>query len=309
MHSARLRHIRQMHKGMEEPEDREDDTNVVTCRICDAKFKRDQIGKHLTKTHKVTKGTGNLRGFIKVDNGIWHALWLPRNVPEPPENETLMVKVNNGKIIVHGIEIEVPENRVHDESQSSQEDEDIGERKTVLVQEMVEMDETIDRNELPQKQSVVRSLFPEAYNEYDEEIEERLTVQDEIDETIGRKELHQKQNVVRSLFPEVCNDYDFENEEVIAGQDEIEERITVQDEIVSVKSKQNALIYPEVSDEIFNEEDMDYAISVDESRIIDFSQISVNNSLTDTDSDDSSYEEEGDSNQFRTHLREMKKKR
>ena len=54
---------------------------------------------------------------------------------------------------------------------------------------------------------------------------------------------------------------------------------------------------------------MDYAISVDESRIIDFSQISVNNSLTDTDSDDSSYEEEGDSNQFRTHLREMKKKR
>ena len=56
MHSARLRHIRQMHKGMEEPEDREDDTNVVTCRICDAQFKRDQIGKHLTKTHKVTKG-------------------------------------------------------------------------------------------------------------------------------------------------------------------------------------------------------------------------------------------------------------
>ena len=182
----------------------------------------------------------------------------------------MIVPVKNGKLIVHGIEIEVPEERAHHGPESAEENENVDEGATLFAQEEVESDKSSDMNEIAPKRNVLRSLFNEENDEWIyEDIEEKKSEQEEI-------ELNKSKDIN-----------------------------------ILISEEENVLMpfYSEITDEIFNNDDMDYALSVDESRIIEPSQMSVIDNLTDSKSDCSSYEEEGDSKQFINHLREMKKER
>ena len=87
-----------MLKGLTEPVD------LVTCKICWKKIRRDKITTHLVSVHKCVKDDPSsvLRGFVSFDRKSWRPLWLPRFVENPPDESKTSIPVDNGKFYYYG---------------------------------------------------------------------------------------------------------------------------------------------------------------------------------------------------------------
>ena len=82
----------------------------VTCMICDSKYPRDQVTRHLVQVHGYEKPSKNavFRGFFTLNNITWKPLWLLKHEVEPPAEVLLRVD-KEGRVSMHGVVFEANE--------------------------------------------------------------------------------------------------------------------------------------------------------------------------------------------------------
>ena len=133
------RHLKDDHKGQDVPdtEGMTEAPDVVTCKMCWKKIRRDKITTHLISVHKCVKEEGVssvLRGFVSFDDKNWRPLWLPRFVDNPPEISEAKIPVVDGKFHYYGgiFNADMFECEVVEEELSSVNDDGL---KDVLLQQ------------------------------------------------------------------------------------------------------------------------------------------------------------------------------
>ena len=113
------RHFKDHHGGNVLPDNLKEKMDLVTCKICGKKQKRDQIQRHLKLAHKMEKKDEDgkkmtFRGWLTFDNTQWRPLWLDSHLDDPEEEVTVPVE---GKIVhLYGVDYKVEEVNIVEET-------------------------------------------------------------------------------------------------------------------------------------------------------------------------------------------------
>ena len=115
------RHLKETHDGAKPAEELTEVKDLITCKMCLTKQRRDSIARHLLETHKIQKegSKGVFRGFLTFDNLSWQPLWLEKGDEDPPSE--LLIPVVEGHVVVYGVRFQVEEDSYDSEEPVAEE--------------------------------------------------------------------------------------------------------------------------------------------------------------------------------------------
>ena len=102
-------HCKLKHDGDGCKKDFEEVKDSVNCKLCERKFERSQMVRHLSHVHKYTKKSSQVfRGWQSIDGEkTWLPVFLERGESVPVNEMMVNCPVNDGKFEINGIVLEV----------------------------------------------------------------------------------------------------------------------------------------------------------------------------------------------------------